>query len=162
MKLLAIDAGLHCGYAMFDLASTSLLWYRSHNYGQLARLRRGVSTLVSQELPIAVMVVEGGGNVAEPWLKVADFHCIPLVQIHAEAWRSDILYAREQRSGAEAKRAAQHYAQQRMEHAKVAYHYNQVRHDAAEAILIGEWAIHFNAIVQQVRNAILCKGGTDD
>ena len=162
MKLLAVDAGLHCGYAMFDLLSATLLWYRSHNYGQQARLRRGVATLVGQEMPIAVIVVEGGGAVAEPWLKVADFHRIPLIQIHAHQWRADILHAREQRSGADAKRATQQYAQISMGNAKVAYHYNQVRHDAAEAILIGEWAMQFNEMVHQLRSSNQREGAIHD
>lgn len=155
MKLLAVDAGLHCGYAMFDIATSALLWYRSHNYGSLARLRRGAATLIGQELPIAMLVIEGGGAVAEPWCKTADYHQIPTEQIYAEQWRVDVLYAREQRSGADAKRAAMHYAQQSMQTAKQTYHYNQIRHDAAEAILIGEWALQYSVSVQHIRRELL-------
>ena len=151
MKLLAVDAGLHCGYAMFDLSSAELLWYRSHNYGMQARLRRGAATLIDQELPIAAIVIEGGGTVAEPWIKTAQYNRIPVFQIHAAQWRTDVLHAREQRSGAQAKKAAQQHAQARMTHAKTGYHYNQVRHDAAEAILIGEWALQYHEQVCAIR-----------
>lgn len=152
MKLLAIDAGLHCGYAMFDISTTTLLWYRSHNYGSTARLKRGAATLIAQELPISILVIEGGGAVAEPWCKTATFYHIPVEQIYAEQWRADILHAREQRTGADAKRAAVHYAHQSMAAAKRTYHYNHVRHDAAEAILIGEWALQYSMSVAQVRS----------
>lgn len=151
MKFLAVDAGLHCGYAMFDLITMELLWYRSHNYGMQTRLRRGVSTLIAQEIPIAAVVIEGGGAIAEPWLKTAHFHHIPVFQIHAAQWRVDLLHAREQRSGSQAKKAAQQYAQTRMTNAKTGYHYNQVRHDAAEAILIGEWALQYHEQVGMIR-----------
>lgn len=154
MKLLAIDAGLHCGYAMFDIATATLLWYRSHNYGSIARLRRGAATLIAEHLPIAFVVVEGGGAVAEPWCKAAAFQRIPIELIHAEMWRVDTLYAREQRSGADAKRAALHYAHQSMATAKQTYHYNQVRHDAAEAIMIGEWALQYNDAVADIRTQL--------
>lgn len=151
MKLLAVDAGLHCGYAMFDIATATLLWYRSHNYGALARLRRGAATLIAQELPIDVVVLEGGGAIADPWRKSAEFHGIQVVQIYAEQWRHDVLYARERRSGASAKRAALAHAQTSMAHAKSQYHSDHTRYDAVEAIMIGEWALQYCEIVRAMQ-----------
>lgn len=141
MFLLAVDAGLHVGYALFDISTSTLLWYRSHNYGAMVRLRRGASTLIASQPDLAMVVVEGGGSVAGPWQKAADFHHIPYCQINAEKWRQDLLYDREQRSGSQAKRAAQQYAAQTISTANAPNHYNQLRHDAAEAILVGEWAL---------------------
>ena len=121
MYILAVDAGLRVGYALFDIPTATLQWYRSHNYGALARLRRGAATLIA----------------AQP----ADFHRIPYCQIPAERWRQDLLYDREQRSGSQAKRAAQQHASQTIADAQAPNHFNQLRHDAAEAILVGEWAL---------------------
>lgn len=142
MYILAVDAGLRVGYALFDIPSATLQWYRSHNYGAFARLRRGAATLIAAQPDLALVVVEGGGSVAEPWQKAADFHGIPYCQIPAERWRQDLLYDREQRSGSQAKRAAQQYASQTITNAHAPNHFNQLRHDAAEAILVGEWALH--------------------
>jgi hypothetical protein len=97
--------------------------------------------LIAAQPDLALVVVEGGGSVAEPWQKAADFHRIPYCQIPAERWRQDLLYAREQRSGSQAKRAAQQHASQTIADANAPNHFNQLRHDAAEAILVGEWAL---------------------
>ena len=141
MYILAVDAGLRVGYALFDIPTATLQWYRSHNYGALARLRRGAATLIAAQPDLALVVVEGGGSVAEPWQKAADFQRIPYCQIPAERWRQDLLYDRQQRSGSQAKRAAQQHAAQTIADAQAPNHFNQLRHDAAEAILVGEWAL---------------------
>jgi hypothetical protein len=88
MYILAVDAGLRCGYALFDIPTATLQWYRSHNYGAFTRLRRGAATLIAAQPDLALVVVEGGGTVAEPWQKAAEFHRIPYCQIPAERWRS--------------------------------------------------------------------------
>jgi cytochrome c1 len=49
-----------------------------------------------------------------------------------------LLYDRQQRSGSQAKRAAQHHASQTIADANAPNHFNQLRHDAAEAILVGD------------------------
>jgi hypothetical protein len=59
-------------------------------------------------------------------------------QISAETWRRLLLYAREQRSGAQAKEHATALARRIILWSE-ARHPTSLRDDAAEAILIGLW-----------------------
>jgi hypothetical protein len=138
--ILAIDAGLTCGLAAFALTDGRLLWYRSQNFGSFPRLRRGAPAILAATTGVVLMVVEGGGNIADPWLKAAAHLGIAATNVPAERWRSDMLLPRQQRSGVVAKQHAQKQAR---------HHINQhadqraksLRHDTAEAIMLGEWAI---------------------
>lgn len=56
----------------------------------------------------------------------------------AEDWRASLLYPREQRSGIDAKRTADVLARRVIEWSR-APRATSLRHDAAEAILIGFW-----------------------
>ena len=138
-SLLAVDLGLKTGLALFT-GDGRLIWYRSHNYGTTERLKRGVPGVLDAISDLAVLVIEGGGNLAGVWEKEAARRGIAVVRIGAEEWRGAFLLPREQRSGADAKRHAGELARTVITWA-AATRPTALRHDTAEAIMIGLWGL---------------------
>ncbi len=117
-----------------------LRWYRSQNFGTAERLRRAIPALLDAEPGLEWLVVEGGGALARPWVTEAAAHGVGLLTVSAEAWRQALLYPREQRSGETAKRTAIELARRAIEWSE-AKRPASLRHDAAEAILVGLWGV---------------------
>lgn len=138
-SLLAVDLGLKTGLALFE-GQGKLLWYRSQNYGTTERLKRAVPKLMDGIPDLAVIVIEGGGNLATVWAKEAERRGITSLQISAREWRLLFLYSREQRSGVEAKRYAGETARKVIDWSN-APRPTSLRHDSAEAIMIGLWGV---------------------
>jgi hypothetical protein len=138
-RLLAIDLGLRTGLALYQ-GDGRLAWYRSHNFGSAARLRKGAAGLLAEIADLQVVVIEGGGDLGEIWARAIERRGLRLVQIGAEAWRERLLYAREQRSGQQAKQHADDLARGVIDWSG-APRPTSLRHDAAEAILIGLWGV---------------------
>lgn len=136
-SLLAVDLGLRTGLALFG-HDARLLWYRSRNFGTAARLRRAVPGVLHSLPDLRWLVLEGGGRLAEIWRREAERRALAVEQIAAEAWRGDLLYSREQRTGAMAKGHAAELARRIIEWSD-APRPTSLRHDAAEAIVIGFW-----------------------
>jgi hypothetical protein len=86
------------------------------------------------------LALEGGGPVAEIWARGAGERGIPVIRVNAEEWRERLLYARERRSGPDAKKNADALARRVIEWSG-GPRPTSLRHDAAEAILIGLWAV---------------------
>lgn len=137
--LLAVDLGLKTGLALYSEDGT-LAWYRSQNYGAAKRLRRGVHALLGQLPELAYIVIEGGGTLADIWCKEAERRGIEVIVTGAEAWRRRLLYPRQHRSGPQAKDNAGELAR-RVIDCLGAPRPTSLRHDAAEAILIGLWGM---------------------
>lgn len=137
-SLLAVDAGLRTGLALYH-EDGRLRWYRSHNFGTRARLKRAVPSVLGHEDDVAWLVVEGG-TYADLWLHSARKAGIGALQIGAERWRQELLLAREQRNASAAKEHADLLAR-RMITWSGAPAPTSLRHDAAEAILIGLWGV---------------------
>jgi hypothetical protein len=137
--LLAIDLGLRTGLALYG-PDGKLRSYRSHNFGSPARLKKGAWSVLSDPNDLEVVVIEGGGDLAEIWLRVVEKRNLRALLINAETWREKLLYAREQRSGAEAKQHADELARRVIEWSN-ATRPTSLRHDAAEAILVGLWGV---------------------
>jgi hypothetical protein len=135
--LLAVDIGLRTGLALFR-QDGRLQWYRSHNFGTVTRLRRGVRRVLTAIPELTWLVLEGGGPLADVWKREADRRSIPVRQISAAAWREQLLYPREQRTRAHAKESATELARRVIvwSHARRP---TSLRDDAAEAILVGLW-----------------------
>jgi hypothetical protein len=89
---------------------------------------------------VSHLVVEGGGALAAPWADEATGRGIEVRWVTAETWRRAFLYPREQRSGPIAKRNADDLARRVIEWSG-AKRPTSLRHDAAEAILIGLWGV---------------------
>ena len=138
-QLLAVDLGVRTGLAVYG-RDGRLLTYRSHNFGSAARLKRGVSTILSELPGLCWIVLEGGGPLATIWEREAERRGIPASAIPAETWRERLLYARQQRDTLHAKRAADELARRVITWSGAAKP-TSLRHDAAEAILLGLWAV---------------------
>ncbi|MCU0495133.1 MAG: hypothetical protein MUD01_26400 [Chloroflexaceae bacterium] len=137
--LLAVDNGLKCGLALYG-PDGRLRWYRSHNFGSAARLKQGAPTILRETPELSWLVLEGGGALADTWLRAADRAKLQTMAIGAETWRERLLYAREQRSGLQAKGHADTLARRVISWSGLARP-TALRHDAAEAILVGLWAV---------------------
>jgi hypothetical protein len=138
-SLLAVDLGLRTGLALYGQTG-KLLWYRSRNFGSTAHLRRGVRAFLDELPELAWLVLEGGGNLAEIWQREAERRRLPVWQVSAEQWRPRLLLPRHQRRGSQAKRHADELARRVIEWSEAARP-TSLRHDAAEAILIGLWGV---------------------
>lgn len=137
--LLAVDLGLRTGFALYG-QDGRLRWYRSQHFGSKSHLRRAAHSML-QDLPdLTWLIVEGGGVLIDAWQKEADRRDIEMRQISAEAWRAALLYPREQRSGSRAKQSADDLARRVIDWSN-APRPTSLRHDAAEAILIGLWGV---------------------
>ena len=89
---------------------------------------------------MAALVIEGGGNLAVVWEKEAGQRGILVRRIGSEVWREMFLFPRERRTGPEAKKHAGEMARRIIDWSGAARP-PSLRHDAAEAILIGLWGV---------------------
>ncbi|MFH1747040.1 MAG: hypothetical protein ABIG44_08345 [Planctomycetota bacterium] len=137
--LLAVDLGVKTGLALYA-RDGRLKWYRSRNYGNAPRLRRGVQGLLGELDDLSAVVLEGGGTLADIWQHEAERRNIATRRISAEVWRSTLLHPREQRTSVRAKQTAADLARRVIEWSQ-ARRPTSLRHDAAEAILIGLWGV---------------------
>jgi len=86
------------------------------------------------------LIVEGGGDLAGIWRREAERRQIGVVDVSAETWRRVFLYPREQKKGFIAKHSAEERAREVIEWLGLSRP-TSLRHDAAEAILIGLWGL---------------------
>ena len=86
------------------------------------------------------VVAEGDRSLAEVWEKTAAKFGATFLLTNADEWRDDLLLKRQQRSGSLAKEAADELARDVIEWSG-ADRPTSLRHDAAEAILIGLWGV---------------------
>ncbi len=135
--LLGIDLGLRTGLALYGEAGR-LLWYRSRHFGTAAQLRGGVYAILAELPELRWLVLEGGNAYGDIWRREAERRGAEVLQIDAQAWRSQLLYLREQQSGQAAKRHAGEVARRVIAWSGAARP-TALRHDTAEAILIGLW-----------------------
>ena len=138
-SLFAVDLGLKTGLALYG-QDGKLRWYRSKNFGTAARLKRGVITLLNSIADISLLVLEGGGTLATIWEREAKRLTIPVKRISAEEWRQKLLYPREQHTGLQAKHYSDDLARRIIKWSGISRP-TSLRHDTAEAILIGFWAV---------------------
>ncbi len=137
--LLAVDAGLHTGLALYNRAS-QLLWYRSHHLADQQKLKRLIATLMRSTPQPTHIYLEGGGPLAELWQREALKLERVFVQLHAGQWREQLFYARQHPSGRVAKQQARLMASgviDQLAHKRP----TGLRHDTAEAILIGLYGL---------------------
>ncbi|MEW6602411.1 MAG: hypothetical protein AB1499_15670 [Nitrospirota bacterium] len=137
--LLAIDLGIRTGLALYG-PEGKLRWYRSKNFGTASALRRGANTLLNSLPDLSLLVIEGSGPLATIWEREAERRKIIFRQISAEQWRHALLYPREQHSGLQAKHYADDLARKIIKWSGITRP-SSLRHDTAEAVLIGFWAL---------------------
>jgi hypothetical protein len=134
-----VDAGLRAGLAIYR-DDGRLESYRSTNFGSTARLRRGIHSVLRDAEGLAEVVVEGGGTHADPWLRAIERRGLAGVRVDAGIWRERLLLPRDRRSGVDAKQQADIVAR-RVIRWSGAPSPTSLRHDAAEAILVGLWGV---------------------
>lgn len=139
LGLLAVDLGLRTGLALFDTEGR-LSRYGSRHFGSLGQLRRAAASILGDHPDLTVLAMEGGGNVAVPWRQAAERRGLQVVQVHAEQWRTRLLLPRDRRTGDRAKKQADRVAR-RIIGWSGAPRPTSLRHDAAEAILVGFWTV---------------------
>ncbi len=150
--LLAVDLGVKTGLALYN-SGGKLVWFRSQNYGNAARLRKAIPAILNSDDEITHLVVEGGGPLFKIWENETNRRNIVLIHTMADEWRPDILLPREQRRGASAKNNAIIYAHKIIE--KLAdYRATSLTDDAAEAILIGFWAISKLGWIKEIQQVL--------
>jgi len=136
--LLAVDVGVRTGLALYG-ADGRLRWYRSQNLGSIVRLRRAAPKFITEN-GATVVIAEGGGPVADVWESACERLGVEHLRVSAERWRAEVLLARDQRTGEDAKRTADIVARRVIEWSG-APRPTSLRHDAAEAILVGLWGV---------------------
>jgi hypothetical protein len=137
--LLAVDLGLSTGMAVFG-PDGRLRSYRSQHFANAASLRRAAYRLLGEYAGVRRVYLEGGGNLADIWEREGEKRGLAVHRVAAETWRAALLYPRQQRSGRHAKRSADELARRVIDWSG-APRPTSLRHDAAEAILIGLWAV---------------------
>jgi len=137
--LLAVDLGFKCGLAIYA-DSGRLVDYRSTNFGSRARLKKAVYGVLRDIDGLAHVLAEGDTLLAEIWRHDALKLGATFERINAEIWREDLLFKRHRRSGQDAKSQADTLARQVIEWSGAARP-TSLKHDAAEAILIGLWGV---------------------
>jgi hypothetical protein len=99
-----------------------------------------VRTILSELPDLAWLILEGGGDLADIWQREAGYQNIPVRQISAEAWRQSMFYPRQHRTGVKAKQTADDFARRIISWSGLPRP-TSLRHDAAEAILVGLWGV---------------------
>ena len=138
-SLLAIDLGVKTGLALYN-DNGKLIWYRSHNYGNIKRLKKHLPQIFNSLPDLSVLVIEGGGPIAELWKSFAERHNLTTIQVFAEEWRKELFYDRQIRSGEMAKQNAIEMARKVVIWSGIKKA-TAMRHDTAEAILVGLWGV---------------------
>jgi hypothetical protein len=137
--LLAVDLGLRTGLALYG-PDARLVWYRSQHFGTRSSLRRGVHGLLDAHPEVSHLVLEGGGPIADIWVGEAERRGLCMWRIASEDWRGRFLHPRERRGRDRSKLGADALAR-RIIMWSGASRPTSLRHDAAEAILIGLWGV---------------------
>ena len=137
--LLAVDLGLRTGIALYG-DDGRLRWYRSQHYGAPSRLRRAAGGLLDATPGLCCVVLEGGGDLADLWVREGTRRSLRTRVVGADLWRQRLLLPREQRRGSDAKRHADTLARRVIAWSE-APRPTSLRHDAAEAILVGLWGV---------------------
>ena len=137
IRLLAVDLGLKAGLAAFN-SQGHLCWARSTHFGTVTRMKQALPSLLTPSLE--VLVLEGDRQLASHWERLAHKRSTRVLRVTPERWRSRLLAPRQRRTGRGAKEVAISLAWQLFDDDQI-HRPPTLRHDAAEAILIGLWAV---------------------
>ena len=138
--LLAVDLGLRTGLAAFS-RDGRVVWVRSQNLGSRTRLRAAAASVLDGLPGVERLVLEGGGDLARLWAAVGEKRGLAVRVVDAQTWRRVLLLPREQRSGADAKHAADALARAVIAWSGAPAPKGPLRHDAAEAVAVGLWGV---------------------
>lgn len=158
MSLLAVDLGVRTGLALYG-ANGRLVWYRSHNFGSAARLKKGAPGILRSCPELDFCILEGGGPLAEIWEREALRRELSVTVIAAEVWRQHFFHPRERKDASHAKASAGQLARSIISWAG-AKAPSSLRHDAAEAVCIGLWGVLHTGLLQSLPTPLVkrCAG----
>ena len=138
-RLVAVDLGVRTGIAVFG-GDGRLVSVASRNLGRRGRVRQ-VATAMRRELDrVDALVLEGDRSLAPAWRQAFAPRGTQVVLVEAERWRQELLHPRERRDGRTAKAAARELADVAVRELS-GRTVTPLRHDAAEAVLIGVWGL---------------------
>ena len=138
--VLAIDLGLRLGWSCYQ-SDGQLIAYGSHHCGQANKLN-ALSYNALKRLPTrSQLFVEGSGSLLKYWVKNAKRFELSVTTLHAEEWRIDCLALKQRQCGKIAKAEALKMARALIK-SNAIQAAASLRHDTAEACLIGWWALH--------------------
>ena len=140
-KVLAVDLGLRTGLALFTEPG-HLTWYRSLHVKKRADLKRAIWSILQEIDRLDALFLEGDRKLASWWEKAARKQFEMLIHVEtlgAERWRASMLLPRQQHSGKQAKQVAMEMATELARESPLCKGASSMRHDTAEAILIGAW-----------------------
>ncbi len=138
MSLLAVDLGLKTGFALYG-RDGRLVWARSGNFGPRRRFKRAVHSVVAPLEDLEWVIAEGDRELGEVWAKAGARHGAESKIVGAGAWRESV-YLKRQIRNRPPKRFAEGLARKVIAWSG-APKPKTLRHDAAEAILIGLWGV---------------------
>lgn len=138
-SLLAVDLGLRAGLAVYG-DDGRLRWFRSVHFGNMTRFKRAVPSILESIPDLVLLVVEGDRHLADVWSKAGERVGVDMRAVNPETWRTAMMFPREMRTGALAKEHADALARRIIDWSTVRRP-TSLRHDAAEAILIGMWGV---------------------
>jgi hypothetical protein len=138
-RLVAVDLGLRTGYAVYG-RDGRLQRHGSRHFANRSRLRAGAAALLREVDHLAFLAVEGDRTLATAWQRHADRRGAATLTVAPEVWRARLLHPRERRDTRTAKRAASTLARVAIDDLCDAAA-TSLRHDAAEAVLVGLWAL---------------------
>jgi len=136
-RLLAVDVGLRTAMAGFD-QNGRVVFLQSRHFRSSTVLRKAVPGLLAEFSQLEHVVLEGGGELAKVWQKNLDRAGFAHSLVHADRWRKDMFYPREQRNGPIAKQAALDLFTSVISWSGLSGSFSK-QDDAAEAVLCGFW-----------------------
>ena len=138
--LLALDLGLRFGWATYT-QERSLIAYGSQHCAGRSQLKR-LAYQAIQRLPLdSYVFVEGGGSLLKLWQTPTERRLLNFYALHAEEWRIEVLAFKHRQRSTDAKTEAIKQARPLI-FSQSGQRSTSLRHDAAEAILMGWWALY--------------------
>lgn len=137
--LLAVDLGLWTGLALYG-RDGRLIRHGSSHFPSRAALRSAATAVVAAAGDLRWLYAEGPADLARAWHREALRRGAGVRLVVAEDWRPGLLLPRERRSGEAAKGRADPLARKVIAWSGLPLP-KALRHDAAEAILLGFWAV---------------------
>lgn len=114
-------------------------------------MKKGVYGILNNLPGLEVIVLEGGGSIAEIWQREAHRRTIRVLQIGAEQWREALLFVRERRTGRQAKSNAELLAGKIIQWSG-APNPTSLDHNTAEAILVGYWGALEEGLIMETKS----------
>lgn len=115
--------------------------YHAQHYGNRDQLKRAVWGIMSGgDAPLEVLIMEGDRGLGALFAKLGHKWGVEVVFTDAHVWRPSLMDPKRRRSGEDAKAYADRLARAVIT-ASGAPEPTALRHDAAEAILVGLWGV---------------------